>query len=152
MAQIRKMLESEAEAVIDLWNTNSLEAAGASLSAYEAAGVLAALRKYAAHPEAFCLLAEAESGLVGFLTAHTASHPVLEGLVGEIEELYVLPNARRSGIGAALVQQAAAMLRQQGAGTLRVHACAESPVARGFWQGLGWEQDLVVYSRYGESM
>ena len=131
------MLESEAESVLHLWNDNSLEAAGASLSASEATGVLAALRKYAAHPQAFCLVAEAESGLVGFLTAHTASHPVLEGLVGEIEELYVQPHARRGGIGSALVQQAAAMLRQHGAGTLRVHACAESPVARGFWRAWG---------------
>jgi GNAT superfamily N-acetyltransferase len=148
MAQIRLMLESEAEAVLSLWNDNCREAAGASLSDDETTHLLTALRKYAAHPQAFCLVVEAESGLVGFLTAHTASHPVLEGLVGEIEELYVQPRSRRGGIGSALVQQAAAMLRQQGAGTIRVHACVESPVARAFWQGLGWEQDLVVYSRY----
>ncbi len=137
MSQIRKMLESEAEAVLNLWNANSLEAAGAGLSASEAAGVLAALRKYAAHPQAFCLVAEAESGLVGFLTAHTASHPVLEGLVGEIEELYVQPQVRRAGIGSALVQQAVVVLRQYGTGTVRVHACAESEVARCFWQSSG---------------
>ena len=148
MDQIRKMLEREAEAVLNLWNDNSLEAAGASLSAPEAAGVLAALRRYAAHPQAFCLVAEAESGLVGFLTACIDSHPVLEGLSGEIEELYVQPQSRRTGIGSALVLQAAAMLRQQGAETLRVLACTESPVARAFWLGLGWEQDLVVYSLY----
>ena len=152
MTHIRLMLESEAEAVIDLWNDNCLEAAGADLSASEAAGVLAALRKYALHPGAFCLVAEAESGLVGFLTAHTASHPVLEGLVGEIEELYVRPQARCAGIGSALVHQAVARLRQHGAGTMRVHACAESEVARAFWQGMGWEQDLVVYSHYEETM
>ena len=148
MDQIRKMLEREAEAVLNLWNDNSLEAAGASLSAPEAAGVLAALRRYAAHPQAFCLVAEAESGLVGFLTACVSAHPVLEGLSGEIEELYVQPQSRRGGIGSVLVKQAAAMLRQLGVGTLRVHTCAKSELARAFWQSLGWEQDLEVYSRY----
>lgn len=142
------MLVHEAEAVLDLWNDNSLEAAGACLSVGEASSVLAALRKYATHTQAFCLVAEAEGRLVGFLTAHTTCHPVLEGLAGEIEELYVQPHARRGGIGAALVQQAVTLLRLQGAYTLRVYTCAESPVARAFWSHLGWEPDLVVYSHY----
>ena len=86
--------------------------------------------------------------LAGFLTSHLSSHPILEGLVGEIDELFVQPLMRQHGIGAALVQQAVALLRQQGAGMVRVHACAGSSVARAFWAHLGWDQDMVVYSQY----
>ena len=151
MFQIRKMRLTEAAQVLTLWNENCLEAAQRSLSADESTSVLVALGQYAAHPQAFCLVAEVGGGLVGFLTAHISSHPILTGLSGEIEELYVQPQARHAGIGSALVQEAVSLLRQQGAGTLRSHACAESPVARAFWAHLGWEQDLVVYSLYQSS-
>lgn len=148
MAQIRKMLEHEAELVLRLWNENCLEAAGAALSDRDAANVLALLRQYASHKDVFCLVSEEQDGLVGFLTARAASHPLMQGLVGEIEELFVQPHHRRSGIGTELVNHAVSILRQQGASPLRVLACAESPTAREFWRSLGWEHDLDAYSLY----
>ena len=148
MPQIRKMLATETNAVLTLWNENCTEAANAPLSEPDAARVLTALAKYTTHPQAFCLVAEADGELVGFLTVHHTSHPILEGVAGEIEELYVQPQMRRRGIGSTLVQQAVSLLRQQDASPIRVHACAESLVARAFWQHIGWEQDLVVYAIY----
>ena len=46
MAQIRKMLDHEAEEVLKLWNENCLEAAYRVLSDSEAASVLFLLRQY----------------------------------------------------------------------------------------------------------
>jgi ribosomal protein S18 acetylase RimI-like enzyme len=143
---------SEAARVLELWNDNCLEAAQHGLSADESSRLLIALQQYASHPQAFCLVAQADGELVGFLTAYLSSHPILEGMVGEIEELYVQPQVRCTGMGSALVREAVNLLRQQGAGTIRVHACAESPLARAFWSRLGWEQDLVVYSHYEKTM
>jgi ribosomal protein S18 acetylase RimI-like enzyme len=148
MAQVRKMLASEAGGVLRLWNENCREAGNRSLSDDAAGRVLAALQKYASHTEAFCLVAEEGSGLVGFLTARITTHPILEGIAGEIEVLYVHPEVRRRGIGAALVKEAVKLLQLSGTGTIRVYACAESQVARNFWQYLGWEQDLTVFSSY----
>jgi GNAT superfamily N-acetyltransferase len=148
MAQIRRMLECEAGEVLALWNENCIEAAGRSLSGNESADILALLQRYAVHPDVFCLVAEDQGRLVGFLTACAQSHPVIEGKTGEIEELYVQPEARLKGIGCELVKEAAGLLRGQGALPIRIHACVESPVARGFWQHLGWEQDLVTFSLY----
>mgnify|MGYP001143178690 FL=1 len=115
MFQIRKMRLTEAAQVLELWNENCLEAAQRSLSADESTSVLIALGQYAAHPQAFCLVAEVNGELAGFLTSHLSSHPILEGLVGEIEELFVQPQVRRSDIGSALVREAVNLLRQQGA-------------------------------------
>jgi len=150
MAQIRKMMESEARQVLALWDENCIEAASRSLSDEESANVLRLLRQYASHRDAFCLVAEEQGQLVGFVTACLLAHPVMDGRCGEIEELYVRPHTRRHGIGAALVNQAVALQRQQGASPIRTHACADSPVAKSFWQHLGWEQCVAVFSLCGE--
>ena len=150
MAQIRKMMESEAGQVLALWNENCVEAAGRSLSDSESAGVLRLLRQYASHSDAFCFVAQEQNGLVGFLTACLLSHPVMEGCCGEIEELYVQPHTRRHGIGSALANQAVALLRERGTLPIRTHTCADSPLAKSFWQHLGWEQCVAVFSLCGE--
>jgi len=78
------------------------------------------------------------------------AHPAMEGRCGEIEEPYVQPHIRRHGIGSALVNQAVALLHEQGASPIRAHVCADSPAAKSFWQHMGWEHDLAVFSLYGE--
>ena len=150
MAQIRKMTESEAGQVLALWSENCVEAAGRSLSDDESVNVLRLLRRYASHRDAFCLVAEEQGKLVGFVTACLLSHPVMEGRCGEIEELYVQPHIRRRGIGSDLVNQAMALLREQDASPIRTHIRADSSVAKSFWRHLGWEHDLAVFSLYGE--
>jgi ribosomal protein S18 acetylase RimI-like enzyme len=150
MARIRKVAESEAGEVLAMWNENCVEAAGRGLSDGESAHVLQILRQYASHGNAFCLVAEEQGQLVGFVTACLLAHPVMESQCGEIEELYVQPHGRRRGIGSALVNQAVALLRQQGASSIRTHVCADSPLAKSFWQHLGWEHCLAVFSLCGE--
>jgi len=144
------MTESEARQILALWNENCLEAAGRGLSDDESAHVLRLLRQYASHRDTFCLVAEEQGRLVGFTTACLLSHPVMEGHCGEIEELYVQPHTRRHGTGSALVNQAVALLREQGASPIRTHTRTDSPVAKSFWQHLGWEHDLTMFSLYGE--
>jgi len=150
MAQVRKMTESEAGKVLALWDENCLETAGRGLSDDESANVLGVLRQYTSHRDAFCLVAEEQGQLVGFVTACLLAHPAMEGRCGEIEELYVQPHTRRHGIGSALVNQAVALLHEQGASPIRAHACADSQVAKIFWQHLGWAHELAVFSLCGE--
>jgi len=150
MARIRKMAESEAGEVLAMWNENCVEVADRGLSGDESANVLRVLLQYTSHRDAFCLVAEEQGQLVGFVTACRLAHPVMEGQCGETEELYVKPHARRRGIGSALVNQAVLLLREQGASPIRTHLCADSQAANDFWQHLGWEHDLAVFSLCGE--
>jgi len=150
MAQIRKMTESEAGKVLALWDENCLEIASRGLSDDESPNVLHLLRQYASQRDASCLVAEEQGQLVGFVTACLLAHRVMEGQIGEIEELYVQPHTRRHGIGSALVNQAVALLRERGASPIRTHACADSQVAKIFWQHLGWAHELAVFSLCGE--
>ncbi|MDI7277039.1 MAG: GNAT family N-acetyltransferase [Anaerolineae bacterium] len=146
MAKIRRMQEGDAEAVRALWDANCLEAAGRPLSGTESARVLALLRAYPSHPATLAYVAESEGAIVGFVTAYLSRHPVQGGSVGEIEELYVKPEARRMGIGTALVAEAAGELQRRGADLMRTRVCVESVVARALWQALGWELNAAEYA------
>ena len=86
MVDIRRIEANEAQAVLALWN----EAADNSLTPEGRARILRYLEVCASHSEHFCLVAQTDGQLIGFVIAHTSSHPVFPGLGGEIDELYVL--------------------------------------------------------------
>lgn len=149
MPQIRRILKDEANMVLLLWNENCLEAAGQSLLNNELSNVEKRLIRYASHSNAFCFVAEEKNEFIGFVTACLISHPVMEeGLSGEIEELYVLPKMRRSGVGSELVKCAVNSMRTRGASIIRTQVSMESQLAQKFWQNLGWENDMTIFSFY----
>lgn len=152
MAQIRTMYEHEAEHVRDLWLQMCAEA-GTPLSEREAQQILANLKLYAAHQEVHCFVAEEEQFLIGFLTCSVTGHPVMPGRSGDIEELYVQPRPHQQMIEADLVKYAVAFMQTRGASSIhaRIGIGEESSKEgeqRAFWQSLGWENDMTIYSIY----
>jgi ribosomal protein S18 acetylase RimI-like enzyme len=105
MAQIRPMEEHDAERVRDLWLHMCAEA-GTPLPETSAQLILTNLRQYANHQLVHCFVAEEQHNLIGFVTCSVTGHPVMPGLAGEIEELYVLPDTQKHEIQADLVRQA----------------------------------------------
>jgi ribosomal protein S18 acetylase RimI-like enzyme len=104
------------------------------------------------HHLARCLVAVEDQRIVGFVNMSLgAGAGLLPGLVGEIEALYVTPEARRRGTSAALAQAAVAELRARGAGTIRNLVCIEDDEAQAFWQAQGFERDMVCMSLYERS-
>ncbi|HLI68187.1 MAG TPA: hypothetical protein VKV19_00390 [Ktedonobacteraceae bacterium] len=152
MAQIRIMREDEAERVRDLWLQMCAEV-GTPLSAASAQQILTNLKQYPALQDVRCFVAEEQQVLIGFLTCSISGHPVLPGRSGEIEELYVRSGPDSQIVEAEMVKQAVIFLQTQGAGSIhtRVGIGAESPEEgerRAFWQALGWENDMTIYSIY----
>jgi ribosomal protein S18 acetylase RimI-like enzyme len=145
--QIRRVHESEAPQILELWRANGEEAVGGQVELCED-NILEHVRQNATHPEAICLVAEDDGELLGFVTAKRTSHPTLPGAAGDIEELYVRPSARRVGVGRALVERAVAILKEQGAEVFRIQADIESSGALAFFKAIGWENDMTVFSRY----
>src|SRR5713226_2278781 len=82
--------------------------------------ILANLKQYATHQFARCFVAEEQHAIIGFVTCCVMSHPVMPGLSGEIEELYVQPalGAHRQEIKTNLVRQAVAFMQAQGVGNI----------------------------------
>lgn len=150
MASIRKMQTSDAEAVCELWDRAATEIHGGSLSAAEAANVLALLKRYPEHPDTYCLIAEEEGQIVGYILAYTTKHPLYDDShgVGEVENCYVESTARQRGADAQLVQQLTFEMRQRGISVIHAHGSIDSQAAQDFWQDLGWYKDTIMFSWY----
>jgi hypothetical protein len=155
MAQIRPMKEPKAERVRDLWLQMCAEA-GTPLPEPSAQLILANLRQYATHELVHCFVAEEQGIITGFVTCSVQGHPVMPGISGEIEELYVHPGASTASqyaVRAELVNQAVAFMLARGAGSIHTRTCTgkecpEEAEQRAFWQSLGWENDMTIYSIY----
>lgn len=150
MIQFRAMREDEAEPVRDLWLQMCADV-GTPLSETSAKLILVNLRHYAAHPMTRCFVAEEQQVVIGFLTCVLNTHPIIPGLSGEIEELYVQAHEREQEIQAQLVKQAVNFLQEKGAASIHVNICVGDPEcveATTFWQSLGWENDMTIFSIY----
>jgi len=147
------MYEHEAERVRDLWLQMCAEA-GTPLPASSAQLILANLKQYATHQAVHCFVAEEQHTLTGFITCSVTTHPVMPGLAGEIEEVYVQPDPHRQEVRADLVRQAVTFMQAQGVSSIHTRICVgkecpEEQELRAFWQSLGWENDMTIYSIYG---
>jgi GNAT superfamily N-acetyltransferase len=84
-------------------------------------------------------LAEDEGRPVGFaLARRTGSR------LGRLTDLYVVPDARRGGVAAALVHAAVAALGDQGAEHVDVEVVASNAGARAVYHRWGFTEDTVV--------
>ena len=119
MAQIREMRDNEAEYVRNLWLQMCIES-GTPLSEKDAQQILANLKLYATHQEVRCFVAEEQHQLIGFLTCIVTGHPVMPGLSGDIEELYVQSGPHQQVVRAALVRQAVAFMQTHGASSIHM--------------------------------
>ena len=154
MVQIRNMQESEAERVRDLWLQMCTEA-GTPLPVASSQLILTNLKQYSSHQMVHCFVAEEQHTLIGFVTCAVTGHPVLPGLSGEIEELYVQPDPNGQEVRANLVRHAVTFMQTLGARSVHTDICVgkeclEEMQLRTFWRSLGWENDMTIYSIYSD--
>jgi GNAT superfamily N-acetyltransferase len=83
----------------------------------------------------FYIVAEAESGVVGFATGgpERTGHP---DYIGEIGGLYILPDWQRKGTGRRLVAASVRRLLDAGLPSLLIWVLRDNP-SRGFYERLG---------------
>jgi ribosomal-protein-alanine N-acetyltransferase len=87
--------------------------------------------------EGIALVAESDGGLVGFALAHRRGPRH-----GFLSDVYVRPEARRSGVARALVHEVATRLREQGAEALELEVVASNEGARAVYERWGFEPVL----------
>ena len=86
--------------------------------------------------------------LLGFVMFHME-----EGLYdqrvsrGIVENLYVVPAARESGVGSALMDHAESALQDRGAEVVGLSVMAANETGREFYEMRGYEEHRVVYER-----
>lgn len=91
-----------------------------------------------ADPRVRYVLAEADSVPVGFLNCHVQGLLHHAGLVGEIQEMYVLPDWRSKGVGQQLVEQLVTMAYQEGWINLEVTSNRRRTRTHEFYERMGF--------------
>nr|WP_082101404.1 GNAT family N-acetyltransferase [Demequina rhizosphaerae] len=81
------------------------------------------------------LVAEHDGEPVGYVAVHRLPALFAGGVVAVVEELYVIPDRRAEGIGAALMAEAEHIASGWGA----AHICVATSRAVDFYKGLGYE-------------
>jgi ribosomal protein S18 acetylase RimI-like enzyme len=96
-------------------------------------------------------VAELDDGLAGFLAAQTKRLPPFlstdKPLVGYIGAVYVRPAARRHHLGKALVDASFAWFERAGVGSIELQVIDGNELARAFWEGMGFQVELVQMRR-----
>ena len=83
-------------------------------------------------------VAEAEGRLTGYLIAVTVLSLEHGGIMAEIDELFVLPEARARGVGTQLLAAAEAALAARGCVRLQLQLAVGNAPARDFYQHRGY--------------
>jgi len=83
-------------------------------------------------------VAEEGGRLSGYLIAVKVLSVEHQGIMGEIDELFVLPEARARGIGARLLAVAETALARAGCVRLQLQLGAGNRAARGFYERRGY--------------
>ena len=103
-------------------------------------------------PRPHCLLAVegpvSTGPIAGFVTFLGVRHPLKDGGIGVIENLYVEPRFRRQGIGTSLVDGALASLREEGLASFRANVFIDDRRGIKFWQQLGWNTYMRQFSLF----
>lgn len=89
-------------------------------------------------------VAERDGAVVGFATAHRTAPPPIYESRGEVyfDEIYVLPDHRREGLGEQLVEAVVAWSDRVQAERVRLSVLAQNDAAHAFWE----RQDAVSFS------
>ncbi|HEY4449572.1 MAG TPA: GNAT family N-acetyltransferase [Steroidobacteraceae bacterium] len=98
------------------------------------------LKELLAHPaeRGSVWVAESHGALTGYLVVVLVISVEHQGLMGEIDELFVLPEARSQGAGTALLAAAEAELLQRGCVRLQLQLAHRNTRARSFYERLGF--------------
>jgi hypothetical protein len=137
--EIRRIRQTEAEAVADLWD----ESCGGVLKQRGRRNIAAMLVLAASSHRAACFVDDA---LNGFILAELAEDGLLPGRYGRVEELY----ARDAELERALVEAAVEWLWQHEVFVIRSWVAHDEPGAE-VLESLGFEAEATQFGRYRES-
>lgn len=109
------------------------------IKGFEALRIELLLQRLLAEPAAGLIwVAESQRALVGYLIVVLVLSVEHRGLMGEIDEFFVLPAARSQGTGSQLLAAAEAALARRGCVRLQLQLAGANSAARSFYQRRGY--------------
>jgi ribosomal protein S18 acetylase RimI-like enzyme len=92
------------------------------------------------------LLAQAGAGApAGFVQLYPSFSSTRMTRIWILNDLFVMPDARRSGAGRALLAEAVRFGRQTGAARLVLSTARSNESAQGLYESMGWQRDEMFY-------
>jgi hypothetical protein len=103
-------------------------------------GSLRFLSERVARGESTIFVAVAGGSLVGFTQLYPLFSSVSAGRMYLLNDLFVVPGQRRSGVGRLLMEAARSFAEREGAHSLALSTAVDNPAQR-LYESLGWVQD-----------
>ena len=95
--------------------------------------------------ESVVLLAEDAGTTLGFTQLYPLFSSVRTGRSWLLNDLYVAEDARRRGVGRALLDAAATFARDDGAAGLMLETMRDNAPARALYRAAGWHEDATQW-------
>ncbi|EJL84409.1 acetyltransferase [Polaromonas sp. CF318] len=93
--------------------------------------------------ESVILVAQVEKSIVGFCQLYPSFCSVIAQPIYTLYDLFVAPDARKTGAGRALMQAAHAHAQQNGFARLDLSTARSNHKAQALYESLGWVRDEV---------
>lgn len=98
------------------------------------------------HHESIVFLAfNADGAAIGFTQLYPLFSSVSATRKYLLNDLYVAPQARRSGAARRLIEAAAQFARANGAASMSLSTAVDNAAAQRLYESLGWERDASYY-------
>lgn len=136
-ATIRAAIATDLDAVAQLFDAYRQFYGQAADPARALAFIGARLR----HGDAVILLAQRNDAVAGFTQLYPLFSSVRTGRVWQLNDLYVVPAARRHGVGRALLAAARDHAAASGALGLQLETQRSNAAAQRLYAALGWQRD-----------
>lgn len=91
--------------------------------------------------ESVVMLAECEGRAIGFSQLYPMYSSVQTARIWVLNDLYVVPEARRHGAARALLKAAIEYARDDGASRLQLETGRRNEAARALYRDAGWQED-----------
>ena len=111
------------------------------------AGARRFIRERLQKAESVILLASGEAGrIVGFCQLYPIFCSIEAQPIYSLSDLFVIPQARRSGAGKALLLAAERLSGQTGRARMELTTAKTNKAAQSVYESLGWSRDEVFYA------
>jgi GNAT superfamily N-acetyltransferase len=109
------------------------------------AAVRGFLRKRLEQRDSVLFIAEVEGRAVGFTQLYPMFSSVSMARTFVLNDLFVLPEARKSGVGRSLLGAATLFAREAGAIRLSLSTAITNKAGQSLYEGAGWRRDEAFY-------
>ena len=110
------------------------------------AAALGFLKARFEHGQSTIFLAESDGQAVGFTQLYPSFSSVSMARVFVLNDLYVIPTARRLGVGQSLLNATAVHAKQLGAVRLSLTTAVDNQSAQALYESQGWGRDQKFYT------